>query len=101
MTHFFHGLQSLGAGPASGSLTTLAFFKDVLHRALPLVAPAFFEDILCGAPSPLRARALSTEDITAALNPSCVSRVVLNKAVQSPSALLVSSELKPIAMLLW
>ena len=86
--HFFHGLE------LSEPRTT--------YRSL--VALSFIEGVLREAPNPQTAvssqRLRSTEKILPAIIPSCVTKTLLGKIVQSQSVLLVLGGLKLIVALL-
>lgn len=82
--HFFRGLRLLDPKPTFRSLAALAFVEGILREA----------------PLPLPTNSLPTNEMLAAIVPLCVTKTLLGKAVQSPSALLVSSGLKLIITIL-
>ena len=80
--HFFRGLQLFDPKPTYRSLASLNFVEGLLREA-PLPPP------------PADAHEIAAEEII----PTCVTKTLLGKAIQSPSALLVSSGLKLIITL--
>lgn len=83
--HFFRGLQLSDPKAAYRSLATLTFVEDVVREA-PL--PSIWSG------------SLPVEQLLSAIIPPCITKTLLGKIVQNPSALLVSSGLKLIITLL-
>ncbi|KAL3807850.1 hypothetical protein ACHAXA_009878 [Cyclostephanos tholiformis] len=83
--HFFRGLQLSDPKASYRSLAALTFVEDVVREA-PL--------------PPLWSNTLPTELIPSAIIPPCISKNLLGRIVQNPSALLASSGLKLIITLL-
>lgn len=83
--HFFSGLHLSDTKPAYRSLATLTFIEGVVRDA-PL--------------PPITSRSLPMKQLLAALLPSCITKLLLGKIIQSPSSLLVSSGLKLLVTIL-
>jgi len=89
--HFFRGLKLVDPKPTYRSLAALTFVEGVLREA-PITLPPL-SNITSLSP-------VEQEQLLATIIPSCVTKTLLGKVVQSQSALLVSSGLKLIITLL-
>lgn len=83
--HFFKGLQLFDPKPTYRSLSGLTFVESVIREA-PILTR--------------HTNSISVEEVTSTIVPPCVTKSLLGKVIQSPSALLVSSGLKVIISLL-
>ena len=83
--HFFRGLQLSDTRASYMSLAALTYVEDVVREA---------------PPPPLSSAFLSAEHLLSAIIPPCITKTLLGKIVQNPSALMVSSGLKLIITLL-
>jgi hypothetical protein len=83
--HFFRGLQLSDIRASYRSLAALTYVEDVVREApLPLLSSSF----------------PPAEHLLSAIIPPCITKTLLGKIVQNPSALLVSSGLKLIITVL-
>lgn len=85
--HFFRGLQlASDPRPTYRSLAALTFVEAILREAPP--------------PPPLASSSVPAEQALASIIPPCVTKALLGKVLQSPSALMASSGLKLIITIL-
>ncbi len=83
--HVFSGLQLSDAQPTYRSLAALTFIESVIREA-PL--------------PPITLSTLPAKRLLSALVPSCITKLLLGKIVQSQSSLLISSGLKLVITIL-